>query len=269
MYKKVKFSIPTENQIYGIFRKRDIIPKMLNMELDNGRLNLFNKISTNANITDYGITQSLAYIDGDIVLNNDYLIETDENSYALASSKGHKKLITKDAVVGIRPIFKYQEFLKHKTHQNKYGIYEFTYGEYPENALTKEETKSIYYKIPDSKLFETTGKTGKIYHLLNKENKIQTTSEYLIDNEKFIIVKGLTGKEGNYTLSTGEEYHKRDNVYIKVKPIIWYLDKESNLAISKNILFTLPLNLGYENIISYLGNCFSKDITSSKKLRKL
>ena len=44
MYKKVKFSIPTENQIYGIFRKRDIIPKMLNMELDNGRLNLFNKI---------------------------------------------------------------------------------------------------------------------------------------------------------------------------------------------------------------------------------
>lgn len=266
MYEKVKFQIPTENQIYGIFRKRDIIPKMLNFEVSNGKLDLFNNISKVADTTDYAIVQSQSYEEGNISSKGDYLIKINDGEFGIVSAKGHKKTITNETSVGIRLEFKFQDFLKHKVYQNKDGIYEFTYGEYLENAMTKEETKAIYYKIPDSKLFETTGKTQKVYHYINKDAKIQTTPEYLIDSEKFAIIKGITGREGNYTLSTDEEYHKRDNVYIKVKPIIWYLDKESNLAISKNILFTIPLN--YEDIQGYIDNCFSKDIVSSKKLIK-
>ena len=76
-------------------------------------------------------------------------------------------------------------------------------------------------------------------------------------------------KKGEYTLSTDEIYHPRDNVYIKIKPIVWYLDKESNLAISKDILFTIPLSLNSDEIKKYLQTVFAKDMISSKTLKKI
>lgn len=267
MFKQVKFTILTENQIYGIFRKRDIIPKMLNLELNNGRLELFNKIPQTAKATDYAIVQNALYYEQP--LNNSYLIKTEDLTYNIVTSKGHKKQVTSEKSIGIRPVFEYREFLNHKIHQNEEGLYEFTYGEYPEKVMFKDEAKAISYKIPDSKLFEETGKTTKIYHLLTADGKIQTYSEYLIDNEKFIIVKGQAGKEGEYTLSTDEIYHPRDNVYIKIKPIVWYLDKESNLAISKDILFTIPLSLNSDEMRKYLQTVFAKDLISSKTLKKI
>ena len=267
MFKQVKFTILTENQIYGIFRKRDIIPKMLNLELNNGRLELFNKIPETAWATDYATVQSALYYEEH--LNNSYLIKTEDLTYNIVTSKGHRKQVTSEKSIGIRPVFEYREFLNHKIHQNEDGLYEFTYGEYPEKVMFKDEAKAISYKIPDSKLFEETGKTAKIYHLLTADGKVQTYSEYLIDNEKFVIIKGQAGKEGEYTLSTSETYHPRDNVYIRIKPIVWYLDKESNLAISKNILFTLPLSLNSDEIKKYLQTVFAKDLISSKTLKKI
>lgn len=266
MFKQVKFTILTENQIYGIFRKRDIIPKMLNLELNNGRLELFNKIPETAWATDYATVQSALYYEEH--LNNSYLIKTEDLTYNIVTSKGHRKQVTSEKSIGIRPVFEYREFLNHKIHQNEDGLYEFTYGEYPEKVMFKDEAKAISYKIPDSKLFEETGKTAKIYHLLTADGKVQTYSEYLIDNEKFVIVKGQACKEGEYTLSTSETYHPRDNVYIRIKPIVWYLDKESNLAISKNILFTLPLSLNSDEMRKYLQTVFAKDLISSKCLKK-
>ena len=156
---------------------------------------------------------------------------------------------------GVRPVIKpdnLEELIRNlkKTYEDGTEVVE--YGQYP-NFETE------LYDIPNNVSLKPTGKI--YYHPARKglnldEFDLYNYSEYEYNGQKFI---------------------KRNGTYYPVKPVKFYVDRENNMLISKDVLFPSPINLdkkdydGYfetSQLYDFLNNEFIKALKSDKEYKK-
>ena len=187
--------------------------------------------------------------------------------------------------IGIRPCLPYDEIKdKCKIINEKNGILEVEYGEYPQQVPNEEIKKQLEYiykieyieKIPAK--YNITNlkitKTGKEYHLYEYQNF--TIPEFKYNEKKYICTSCNLHKshkiQGYTELSNNIEYYNHQNAWIEVQPIKWLVDKKYNMAIAEKILITgIPMekewkteNFDKSRIKKFMDNCFNKDIIPSK-----
>lgn len=154
---------------------------------------------------------------------------------------------------------------------NKDGILEVEFGEYPQQATSKDMQQILEeLYLLESKTFS---KTGKKYTKVDSSMDKTSYDEYEYNGEKYIRMK-LSSNQGSVTLSNGEKYADGDYVWIKVQPIKWLVDKENDTAISKNILLNIKCKEknsdimysynGVEMIRAAFDNYLSAEIIPSK-----
>lgn len=154
---------------------------------------------------------------------------------------------------------------------NKDGILEVEFGEYPQQATSKDMQKIL----EESYLLESKAlsKTGKKYTKVDNSMDQTSYDEYEYNGVKYIRMK-LSSNQESVTLSNGEKYADDDYVWIKVQPIKWLVDKKNDTAISKNILLNIKCKIkdryilnsynGVEMIKAAFDNYLSAEIIPSK-----
>ena len=148
---------------------------------------------------------------------------------------------------GVRPVLKsdnLEELIKNLKITYKNGVEVVEYGQYPNNASLKPTGKKYYY-----------------YH-------------YRIDIGMFNLQELQEYLEYEYN---GEKYVNNvnmGNVFFKVKPVKFYVDRENSMLISKDILFDAPINIDNPNyngkfetsqLYQFLNNEFIKSLKPDKK----
>lgn len=141
--------------------------------------------------------------------------------------------------VGVRPAVKYSaiaQFCKNKR-QNAFGVTEVEFGEYPSTVFDDNDNDSLiasYYanRIP---------LTGKVYRIANPvvgygQTDVRTYPEFDYKGGKIIEITSST-IETDDLLTNGNNVRRGYPYFLKIEPIVWLVDEEADLAISKNIVF--------------------------------
>ena len=192
-----------------------------------------------------------------------------------------------------------------KLYKGKNNTVEVQYGEYPQmlvdDKLSKILEKNYQNKILESsgKVYTFNNQVYEIYkkHLrwssdylsILGDNFPKLCDEYWYKNEKYIrFVIGdtveqqhlfkkndifrLADYEGykenhgaNVFLSNGERPLVHKAYWLKVEPIVWLVDLDSDIALSKKILFAGVFETTIDNdkeLMNYLNTIFSKEIMS-------
>lgn len=134
------------------------------------------------------------------------------------------------------------------THNPYYvdGIKAITYGEYPQyivyDNILSNELEAMY----NNKMLQETGKYYTTDYIndsdKNKRFKPRIHVEYEYNGEKYLRFMGKPLSAGK-TLSNGENIIEKKYYWLKVEPLTWLIAEKSNIAISKNIIFSgLPFN---------------------------
>lgn len=169
--------------------------------------------------------------------------------------------------LGIRPILNFSSISKLCLNKkyNEFNVLEIEFGEYPKSAAKEELQKILEDLYKNNKLL----KTNKKYCTLS-----DTYVEYEYNNQKYIRVSSK--KSCKAKLSNNFCYCESDNVWIKIEPIKWLVDKENDIAVAKDILSSgIPFN-NFNNYINnnnfektemykFLNEYFIKDITQGIK----
>ena len=236
---------------------------------DDNKLELFKEIPISSNRTDFAIITG-GYSGYD---NNSYYLK----NRILDDNRGIVKLYNIQ-FAGIRLAYPYHNI------ENELNIYLdynerltiVTYGEYPSNSLSNEESNSLDYRYltKDSKLQQT----GKIYHIYNK-NKLITVPEFQDDKDnKYVRMKIYNPnypyyKRHDTKFSDGASYFNDFYTWIKVEPITWYKDTQSGLLISEKILLSgVPYrytdNIKFEDtdIYKFINDYMLKEIFGDSNL---
>ncbi len=187
-------------------------------------------------------------------------------------------LFVRSRKFGVRPAIKYSEILKDVS-KIKYrpGYIEVEYGEYPQTLVSKdmEDMLNIAYM---NGLIRQTGKSymaDSVDHTLVDTPFIpKSYVEYELDGQKYI--RFVTETDYGQTFLSDGSYIKNNKVYwIKVEPITWLVDENTNIALSEKILFSgVQFSFGLDNDIvnfensnlkRFMDNYFSKDIVKEDK----
>ena len=163
--------------------------------------------------------------------------------------------------LGIRPAVKYSELKKTGKYigKDKNGIHCIEYGEYPQSKVEEEKSLELTKALKEGYLKET----EKTYSVLNKKPREAIGlplcfGGYVVDEKKHIIeLKEYKTKDGN-------KYVMNQGIWYKVEPIVWQIDKNNDLALTKNILNN-GLLYGFCPIKQFMEKYLSKDIIPSRK----
>ena len=157
---------------------------------------------------------------------------------------------------GVRPVLKsdnLEELIKNLKITYKNGVEVVEYGQYPDLKTR--------FNIPNNASLKPTGKKYYYYH-------------YRIDIGMFNLQELQEYLEYEYN---GEKYVNNvnmGNVFFKVKPVKFYVDRENSMLISKDILFDAPINIDNPNyngkfetsqLYQFLNNKFIKSLKPDKK----
>lgn len=127
-----------------------------------------------------------------------------------------------------------------------------TYGEYPQSMVDLETRKNLSNAKEGKDLFLT----GKKYTYLDKNDEPVKVPEYRYNGNKYVCVTNQRNS---------------DKQWFNVEPIVWLVDKETNLMVSKKVLvagvryndiLVFPYKL--TNIKKYLDDYFAKEICESR-----
>lgn len=180
-----------------------------------------------------------------------------------------------DRYNGIRPVTQYS-YIKNtckNERQTEDGITIVEWGEYPQQAVSKEMQETLE-KLFNEKRLNETGKTYTTdsvpFYVYDQDFTEIKHIEYEYNNKKYIRVKlnifcGAIGM----ILSNGERYNQDDIAWIEVQPIVWAIDKEKNIAITDKIIVA---GIKYDDkqstskfeethIYNFMNNYLLKDIT--------
>lgn len=183
--------------------------------------------------------------------------------------------------VGARPALSYSSIseISMNVVSGEKEILEVEYGEYPQDIVSEEFSKKLEDLYTTNKL----NKTGKSYttdsvkwnsfDVLFQERK---HIEYEYDGEKYIRFVADSNSWGA-VLSDGRKVEEGKPYWLKVEPIKWMIDKKTNIALSKKIIFAgVQFNneeyytVDFENTIIYrfLNEIFAKEIIPSNTVDK-
>lgn len=153
---------------------------------------------------------------------------------------------------GVRPVLKsdnLDELIKDCTSKIENGIQIIEYGQFP--------NLSEQFNIAKPTLLKKTGKEYSFppQNFLSSQFNILTCFEYDYNGQKVIENQGI---------------------YYPVKPFTWYIDRENNMLISTEVLFSSPIhidpvdNKNYNgdfetsHLYKYLNNQFIKELKPEK-----
>lgn len=160
------------------------------------------------------------------------------------------------------------------------GILEVEFGEYPQKAVSKDFGIILDSNLSMGRLKET----GKTYMTDSApesdwdecEFQPRELIEYEYGGKKYVraqVVRGGDVFGRDLSLSNGETYYEGDFAWFEVSPIRWYVDKQNDIALSKDLIFAgvqFIGNLNYNGnfketyIKKFMDEYFSKDIIPSK-----
>ncbi len=119
---------------------------------------------------------------------------------------------------GVRPVLKsdnLEDLIRNLKITYENGVEVVEYGQYPD--------LEVQFNIPNNVNLKP---TGKKYYLFYYFGYLYEDLEYEYNGEKYV------NKEGKY---------------YKVKPVKFYVDRENNMLISKDVLFNAPINIDNPN----------------------
>ena len=158
---------------------------------------------------------------------------------------------------------------------NSNCVLEVKYGEYPQKKVNDSLKETLIYLENNNKLI----KTNKNYTIYSRYyNEYIKCTEYILNGVKYIklptdkfIIKDTLDDNNIYKSYLDES----NQTWFEVLPIVWLVDKENDIAISKKILFAgisgfqiekpVKINLRFENskVYKFMNTHFAKDIIPS------
>lgn len=180
--------------------------------------------------------------------------------------------------IGVRPAIKYTDLTQivSSIDDSQEEIY---YGEYPQWVASEEISKEMENLFVKGFLVET-GKfytTDSLIFTKYKEKiKERNFTEYEFKGKKYIRFIGDKINKGQ-KLSDGRVIEEGKAYYVEVSKVKWLLDKEENIALSENILFSgiqfndvkdYKMDLEHTTIYWYLNSIFSQDLIPSRCIKK-
>lgn len=158
------------------------------------------------------------------------------------------------------------------------GILEVEFGEYPQKAVPKDFATMLDFELSNGILKET-GKKYTTDSIKSEDRPLnfypREHIEYEYNGKKYVRVQATPFGDISCTLSNGESYQPGDFAWFEISPIRWYVDKQNDIALSKNIIFAGVQFKGSGNyngdfketdIKKFMDKYFSKDIIPSKTL---
>ena len=234
------------------------------------KLELFNKYSSKAAITDFAIllgghvSKSYTASDGNsleyrcghywttsIEINNEVRV-IHESGFSVLEKSSNKK-------IGIRPVLTNIQGSYIETINNE--IREISYGEYPQRIVSNElsnKLEDIYKSKELGEVYSKLIETGRSYSTFKYENEVLTLvnyEEYLYDGKYYIRM--ISNSDGNL-LSNGKKTEKDKAYWVEVLPIRWLVDDDTGIIVSKNIL---SAGLTYQDAKNkFIDKYFAKEI---------
>ena len=259
-------------------------------EVCDNQIQIFKKYGTNAAVTDFSLLlgievssnhtcDTLYYRDKDYIDTRaaDYWTKTREKDKVIAISSysfGYNSPKNmKNRYLGIRPVIKYSDILDeclNKRLSDK-EVIEVEYGEYPQTICDEKIRLELEKEYKEDKLV----KTNKTYVINSTKEPYNTKilQEYQCNGRKYIRFIA-DGNQVRTKLSNKKYIEYGKAYWIKVEPIIWMIDKEEDIAVSKKLLISgMPFDNNYKEsfeeteIYKYLNNYFIKEIITEKKIR--
>ena len=252
---KIKLSFPSIEEIFGT---------KFNPE---ARLKVFKILGSKACITDYSLLLGCeAFFDKNS--NELFGVWTTKNFnpstiYVIDEYGQKKKRSLTNINVGIRPIINYLDIKENckKQVQIADGVFAVKYGEYPKKVVNNSGQKELEQLYCDFKI----QKTRKVY-----SKNFCSNYEYVTDDGRKFVRFIVDDDYNGIPLSNGKKYNKGEFVWIEVQPIIWIVDKKTNIAISDNIISSKKFkikqyvtNFDCTNINLYLNSSLAYDIIPS------
>ena len=219
-----------ENQIFG-----------------DKRLSIFDKYETRATITDFsvllGVFVSSTFYTSEGNRTCWWWTKTDDgdDDVRIVCNNGNRDYsIVNRRYIGVRPALPYSSISNIFSNKEKSanGILEVLYGEYPQDIVDENYSRKLESAYNNGSL-RTTGKsytTDSVrYQDTDTSFSARTHAEYEYNGQKFIrFVGGSNGT--SEVLSDGREIKKGEIYWVKVEPIIWLVDEEKDIAITKKII---------------------------------
>ena len=248
------------------------------------RLKIFEKYGTKAAITDFSILLGVRVEDDsfvkDIPLLNmragDWWTKTPYSGDALVVlNSGHsfcRGVRNRDG--GARPSFDASKhFSKFNVLDSSDDILRVSYGEYPQMVADEETCKELTDQFYNRGLKET----GRVYIILSNSNYDgtgleQRFFEHEYNGNRYVGFVGDKYNEGK-ELSDGQIVSERKIYWVRVEPIVWLVDRKTNIALSEKILFSgvqFCNSAVYDRFFNkthikfFIDNYFAKEIVASK-----
>ena len=176
--------------------------------------------------------------------------------------------------LGVRPVIKFSDvsYMCKDSESSDYGIREILFGEYPQKALNRNGIN----ELDDAFYAGLLNPTGKCYSISDKYFGSDRCIEYEYNGNKYVRMPVSSWFKGGQ-LSTGDFVRSGNNIWFKVEPIVWLLDEEKDLLISKRALFSgVPMQalnsstneFNESSLNKYLNEYFALEIMPVMKYYK-
>ncbi len=177
---------------------------------------------------------------------------------------------------GFRPVIPYSEISSMCSDpvRDEYGILEVEYGEYPQMVVDEGYSVELEraYNNGSLKTTEKTYTTDSVdWRSIDVRFIAREHTEYEYKGKKYIRFVGDANCNG-MTLSNGRKIHNENVFWVSVEPITWLVDKKTDIALSKKIIFSgVQFNNGLysgdfdrTDIKQFMDTYFSKDIVCDR-----
>ena len=250
----ISMTLPTREQLFGDSKNQKILEKS-NMKAD---------------ITDFAILLGGKSFNGKGIYFTQTTVMTNTNEYqpVIVNTKGNLRVGgIHDRNIGSRPclisnnkginiaVFPFEKV------KEKKGIMEGYFGRYPQTVVNIKFSNELEQAVYSSNII-TTGNTFTTDSPNVYENssyfRPRNFTEFEYNGEKYIRVVATNISKGE-TLSDGRVVKSGDAFWIKVEPIKWIFNRETNIAITKNILFA---GVSYYNLKNFIDCYFINNIVN-------
>ena len=139
------------------------------------------------------------------------------------------------------------------------GILEVEYGEYPQTVVSEDFSRTLERAYSNRTINQTNKKytTDSVsYEDIDTPFKARTHIEYEYNGKKYIRFVADSNCEGEI-LSDGRKVKEGKPYWVEVEPIKWMIDKKTNIALSKKLIFS---GVQFNNKRNYQGNFENTDI---------
>ena len=216
----------------------------------NEQLNIFKEYGTKAAITDFAILLG-GYVSEDHYASSLRKLEDRTGWYwTLTKEKyGDVNIVfhggsilynsVDSRIGGVRPTLMASLILDSKIQRvrNEFDILEVQYGEYPQNAVSKELSIILEQNYPNLKQTGKTYTTDSIRYVEsdNRAFRGYPHVEYEYSGKRYVRVKANLNRNSTL-LSNGVSVKNDKYTWVEVEPITWLVDEKTGIMVSKKII---------------------------------